>query len=68
MFDYTNSLSEKFRLSINKLNKKNDGDKAPTVQYRPASSASLSSVTPDYNVVLPQGYTKLGVQTLRNGQ
>lgn len=68
MFDYTNSLSENFRLSINKLNKKNSEQVVSTEQQRPASMTSLSSVTPDYNVVLPQGYTKLGVQTLRNGQ
>lgn len=68
MYDYTNSLGDKFRLSINKINKKSNDEKSLPVEQRPASATPLSSVTPDYNVVIPQGYTKLGVQTLKNGQ
>lgn len=68
MYDYTHSLSDNFRLAINKNNRKNNDDIAPLPQHGSASTASLSAVTPDYNVVVPTGYTKLGVQTLKNGQ
>lgn len=68
MYDYTKSLSDNFRLSINNVNKKDKAETTVSNQQPAMSTGSLSSVTPDYNVVVPQGYTKLGVQKLYNGQ
>lgn len=69
MYDYSKSLSDNFRLSINKVNTNSNsvtGNGAASVQSD--SVSSLSNVTPDYNVSVPTGYTKIGVEKLSNGQ
>lgn len=42
----------------------NNGKSLPETAER----TEISNVTPDYNVTVPTGYTKLGVKTLSNGQ
>ncbi len=67
MYDYTNSLRDNFRLSINRANKKDTNTSAPA-STNAAKAESMPAVTPDYNVVMPVGYTKIGVEKLSNGQ
>ena len=67
MYDYNNSLRDNFRLSINRVNK-NDTNTSSPASTNSAAAGTMPAVTPDYNVVLPVGYTKIGVEKLSNGQ
>ncbi len=70
MYNYTNSLSNNFKKDIAKVGN-NTQLTASVQQTSPKSTGevqSMPAVTPDYNVVVPTGYTKTGVQKLRNGQ
>ena len=70
MYNYTNSLSNNFKKDIAKVgnNTQLTASVQQTLPKLTGEVQSMPAVTPDYNVVVPTGYTKTGVQKLRNGQ
>ena len=70
MYNYTNSLSNNLRTAIQKVGENPQSPALNQVASQNSSGEiqSMPAVTPDFNVVVPTGYTKTGVQKLRNGQ
>ncbi len=70
MYSYNNSFIDKFR---NNININGYGDKNPSaplseINRDTVDKTQMPNVTPDFNVSVPIGYSKLGIKTLSNGQ
>ena len=69
MYNYTNSLRDKFNIPVSKIDVRKNSDITNDSNINSAGIInSLPSVTPDYNVKIPTGYSKIGVEKLSNGQ
>jgi len=70
MNDFNNLYLNNFRTHIDgvKNRTKNDVSTQDTGSAVSSEIKELSNITPDYNVSVPVGYQKLGVEKLNNGQ
>lgn len=71
MYSYNNSYLDKFKHSI-RTGGYVENKTAPSVNANDGgngvSQTEMPNVTPDFNVSVPTGYSKLGVEKLSNGQ
>ena len=72
MHNYNNFVFDSFKNNV-RMNQVADTKSANNSVGSPASgqtegASTISNVTPDYNVSVPCGYTKTGVEKLSNGQ
>ena len=71
MHNYNNYIFDSFRknLRTNSVGKHDGTECSKTGECSETQAgSSISNITPDYNVSVPNGYTKLGVEKLSNGQ
>ena len=69
MYNYTNSYKTNFKSTVEiQPNKQNKDIQTSGMQNNLPQINEVQSVTPDYNVTVPTGYSKTSVEKLSNGQ
>lgn len=70
MYNYNNSYLDNFRNNIRTsgVSQQHNETKPASDSTSAAQKTELPNITPDYQVTVPNGYTKIGVEKLSNGQ